>query len=95
MPIPPNSPYHQMQANCMVPNQVQSTGSPNPTAGIPPQLLMAAAMQQDRPLPPSFGSAVSQPEPPNPLFRKEAENVTKSPSVSPIQCSSPPASSNE
>lgn len=45
----------------MIPGQVQNTGGTNPT-GIPPQLLMAAAMQQDRPLPPSFGSA-TQPEP--------------------------------
>mgnify|MGYP006863502913 FL=1 len=90
VPIPSNSPYHQMQPNCMIPGQVQNTGGTNPT-GIPPQLLMAAAMQQDRPLPPSFGSA-TQPEPLNPLFRKDPETVTKSPSVSPIQCSSPQTS---
>ena len=86
VPLPSNSPYAAGVAPpaVLMPGQVQA----NNPGGIPPQILMAAAMQ-DRPLPPSFGSA-SQPEPPNPLFRKsESEAVTKSPSVSPIQCSSP------
>eukprot|EP00093_Oithona_nana_P013259 13259.XXX_767375_771222_1 [CDS] Oithona nana genome sequencing. len=34
VPIPSNSPYHQMQPNCMIPGQVQNTGGTNPT-GIP------------------------------------------------------------
>lgn len=61
----------------------------NSQTQIPPQILMAA-MQQDRPLPPSFGGS-NQPEPPNPLFKKES--FTKSPSVSPtIRCQSTPVS---
>ena len=63
------------------------TQNPAASAGIPPQILMAA--MNDRPLPPSFGVS-TQPEPPNPLFRKESTaTTTKSPSVSPVRCTSP------
>ena len=61
------------------------TPTQNQTSAIPPQILMAA--MNDRPLPPSFGVS-PQPEPPNPLFRKES-TATKSPSVSPVRCTSP------
>ena len=48
-----------------------------------------------RPLPPSFG-ATAQPEPLNPLFRKDETNSNhspKSPSVSPVTCSASPVTS--
>jgi len=66
---------------------------PNPGNPIPPHILMAA--MQDRPLPPSFG-ATAQPEPLNPLFRKDETNSNhspKSPSVSPVTCSASPVTS--
>ena len=57
------------------------------STGSSAQILMAA--MNDRPLPPSFGVS-TQPEPPNPLFRKESTaTTTKSPSVSPVRCTSP------
>ena len=92
VPLPTNTnPYinggHGQMASCLMsPSQAPGASAGRP---IPPQILMAAI--HDRPaLPPSFGGS-SQPEPPNPLFRKE-EGCTKSPSVSPVRCTSPVAS---
>ena len=61
----------------------------NPAAisSIPTQILITT--MNERPLLPSFGVS-TQPEPPNPLFRKESTaTTTKSPSVSPVRCTSP------
>lgn len=89
IPISNNNPYINNPAipPGLIPPHPNPGGNP-----IPPHILMAAMQQQDRPLPPSFGPS-AQPEPPNPLFRKESENSPKSPSVSPVTCSISPNTS--